>query len=67
MNRIGDWLITLLYVAMIYVLVRPNSQGPAFVGAVGSSVASMINAATGGTTGNGTTGTTGTSQGGATQ
>lgn len=59
MNRIGDWFITLLYVAMIYVLVQPNSQGPQFVEAIATGVGSMIGAATG----NGSSSTT-QSQGG---
>lgn len=65
MNRIGDWFITLLYVAMVYVLVRPNSQGPQFVAQIGTSVANMINAATGAGSGTGTT--TGTTPQGGTQ
>jgi hypothetical protein len=47
MNKIGDWFITLLYVAGIFVLVRPGSQGPGLVSAVGTSVSNMVDAATG--------------------
>lgn len=47
MNKIGEWFIALLYVAGIFVLVRPGSQGPGLVTAVGNSVASMVNSATG--------------------
>lgn len=49
-DKIGDWLIALLYVAAIFVLVRPGSQGPAFVTALTDGVKNMVNAATGGGT-----------------
>lgn len=47
MNKIGEWMIALLYVAGIFVLVRPGSQGPGLVTAFGNSVAAMVNSATG--------------------
>jgi hypothetical protein len=47
MNKIGDFLISLLYVAGIFVLVRPGSQGPSLVQAITSGTASLIDSATG--------------------
>lgn len=49
-NKIGDWLIALLYVAGIFVLVRPGSQGPAFVTALTDGTANLVKSATGGGT-----------------
>ena len=48
MNKIGDFLISLLYVAGIFVLVRPGSQGPSLVSAITSGTASLVDSATGG-------------------
>lgn len=48
MNKIVDVAMGVLIVAAIFTLVRPRSQGPAFVSAVGSSFAGVIQAATGG-------------------
>lgn len=48
--KFGDWLILLLYVAMLFLLVRPGSQGPKFVETTGKALTSLINAATGGGT-----------------
>lgn len=48
MNKIFDVAMGVLVVAAIFTLVRPRSQGPAFVNAVGSSYATVIKAATGG-------------------
>jgi hypothetical protein len=48
MDKIGDWLIALLFVAGIFVLVRPGSQGPQFVNALTSGTVNLVNAATGG-------------------
>ncbi len=45
---IGDFLIAVLYVAAIFVLVRPGSQGPEFVNAITSGTTNLVNAATGG-------------------
>lgn len=47
-DKLGDWLIALVYVAGIFVLVRPGSQGPAFVTAIGNSMSALVNASTGG-------------------
>lgn len=48
LSKIGDWLILLLYVAIIFLLVRPNSQGPKLVTASGNALTGLVNAATGG-------------------
>jgi len=44
----GKWLVLLGYSAVLLVLVRPNSQGPGFVSAVGSAMANLVSASTGG-------------------
>jgi hypothetical protein len=49
-DKIGDWMIALLYVAGIFVLVRPGSQGPAFVTAITDGTSNLVKAATGGGT-----------------
>lgn len=49
-DKIGDWMIALLYVAGIFVLVRPGSQGPAFVTAITDGTTNLVKAATGGGT-----------------
>lgn len=48
MDKIGDFLVGILYVAAIFVLVRPGSQGPRLVDAAGSATTNLIKAATGG-------------------
>lgn len=50
MHKYGDWFILLLYVAAIFVLVRPGSQGPSLVTSLGTSTANLVKAATGGGT-----------------
>jgi len=44
----GKWLVLLGYAAVLLVLVRPNSQGPGFVSAVGGAMANLVSASTGG-------------------
>lgn len=46
--KVGDWFILLLYVAMLFLLVRPGSQGPKIIDTTGKSLIGLINAATGG-------------------
>ena len=46
----GKWLVILGYTAMLLVLVRPNSQGPSFVNAIGSAMSNLVKASTGGGT-----------------
>lgn len=48
MAKVGDWFILLLYVAMLFLLVRPGSQGPKVISTTGNALVALINAATGG-------------------
>ena len=48
MEKVGEWLVLTVYCAMIFVMVRPGSQGPALVTAIGNSISAVTNAATGG-------------------
>ena len=44
----GQWLVLLGYAAILVVLVRPGSQGPAFVEQVGTAMSNLVSASTGG-------------------
>ena len=46
--RIGDWLNRIQYLAPIFDLVRPGSQGPKLVDSLTKGTTSLVNAATGG-------------------
>lgn len=48
MDRFGDWLILALYVAIVFLLVRPGSLGPMLVERVTGGLTSIITAVTGG-------------------
>ena len=48
MSKAFDWLILLLYVAIIFLFVRPGSQGPKLVDTSGKTLIGLVNAATGG-------------------
>lgn len=48
MKAFGEWLILIGYTAIIFVMVRPGSQGPALVTALGQGTAALVNASTGG-------------------
>jgi hypothetical protein len=48
MHRMWDWLILVLYLAIIFVLVRPGSQGPSLVDRIGTTLIGLVNAGTGG-------------------
>lgn len=50
MKNITEVIVLIVYLAIVFTLVRPNSQGPGLVTAVGSSLSSLIGAATGGGT-----------------
>ena len=50
MDKVADIAAGVLTVAIIFVLVRPGSQGPGFVKSVGDAYSSVIGAATGGGT-----------------
>ena len=54
MEKVGEWLVLTVYCVMIFVMVRPGSQGPALVSAIGNSISAVTNAATGGGTWNST-------------
>lgn len=49
-DSFGKWLVILGYAALLLVLVRPRSQGPAFVSAVGTAMSNLVSASTGGGT-----------------
>jgi hypothetical protein len=44
----GAFLVGIVYLAVLFVLVRPGSQGPSLVTNTGNALASLINAGTGG-------------------
>ena len=44
----GSFLTGIIIIAVIFVLVRPGSQGPTLVSGVSSGLAGLVNAATGG-------------------
>jgi len=48
MHRVWDWLILALYVAIIFLLVRPGSKGPQLVNSFTSGIVNIMKAATGG-------------------
>jgi hypothetical protein len=48
--KIGDFLIAIVYLAALFVLVRPRSQGPALVDSVTKGTVNLVTAATGGGT-----------------
>jgi len=47
-GTVGTVLIAIVYLAVLFVLVRPGSQGPALVNNVSSGISGLINAGTGG-------------------
>jgi hypothetical protein len=47
-NAIRDGVGGVITIAIIFVLVRPGSNGPGFVGAVGDSFSKVLTSATGG-------------------
>ena len=50
MDKIADIAAGFITVAIIFVLVRPGSQGPGFVKAVGDAYSGVLGTATGGGT-----------------
>lgn len=44
----GSFLAGIIIIAILFVLVRPNSQGPTLVSNVSSGLSGLINSATGG-------------------
>lgn len=47
MNKTFEILILIIYLAVVFTLVRPGSQGPSFIKALGDGLAGIITAATG--------------------
>lgn len=47
MNNVTDIAMALVFVAGIFVFVRPGNQGPQFVAAIGNAFSGSIKAATG--------------------
>lgn len=45
---LGTFLVGLIYLAVLFTLVRPGSQGPTLITNVTSGLAGLINAGTGG-------------------
>lgn len=43
-----DWLTFIVILAIIFVMVRPGSQGPALVTKIGTTLVGLVNAGTGG-------------------
>lgn len=49
-GSIGSAIVIIAYVVVLFVLVRPGSQGPQFVSSVSGGISNVIGAATGGGT-----------------
>lgn len=47
-NSFGTFLVGIIYLAVLFVLVRPNSQGPTLVKNVADGFSALVNAGTGG-------------------
>ncbi len=45
---LGTFLVGIVYLAVLFVLVRPGSQGPALLTTVSDGLTNLINAGTGG-------------------
>lgn len=50
MGKAFDVIIAIVWVALVFVLVRPGSQGPTFVTALTNGLVNSLKAATGGGT-----------------
>lgn len=50
MKNIAEIITLIVYLAIIFTMVRPKSQGPALVKNSGDALTSLIKAATGGGT-----------------
>jgi hypothetical protein len=48
MKYAGEFLVLIVYAAIIYTLVRPKSQGPKLVTSVTGGLANLVKAGTGG-------------------
>jgi hypothetical protein len=49
-KKVGTFLVYSVYLAALFVLVRPGSQGPTLVGNASSGLVNLIKAGTGGGT-----------------
>lgn len=49
-NTVGAFLLAVVYLAVIFVLVRPGSQGPSLVTSISTGITNLISGATGGGT-----------------
>jgi len=47
-SAFGTFLVGIVYLAVLFVLVRPGSQGPTLVSNVANGLSSLVNAGTGG-------------------
>jgi hypothetical protein len=47
-NAFGTFLVGIVYLAALFTLVRPGSQGPTLVDNVSSGLVNLVNAGTGG-------------------
>lgn len=50
MKDFGTFLVATVYLAILFVLVRPGSQGPTLISNVSSGLRGLITAGTGGGT-----------------
>jgi hypothetical protein len=57
---VGAFLTGLIIIAVVFTLVRPGSQGPSFVGAIGQAISNMLQAAGTGSSFTSATASTGT-------
>lgn len=48
MKNFTEILVLFVYLAIIFTLVRPNSQGPSLIKSFGTAFSSIVTAATGG-------------------
>lgn len=46
----GTFLVGIVVLAVLFVLVRPGSQGPSFVNSIADGISNVIKSATGGGT-----------------
>lgn len=44
----GTFLVGIVYLAVLFILVRPGSQGPSLVTNVADGLSNLVNAGTGG-------------------
>ena len=50
MKNVTEVVVLIIYLAIIFTLVRPRSQGPKLVTSAGSALTGLLKAATGGGT-----------------